>query len=209
MYEMRVSFRGVKVSSRVLNKFIIISMHKRTMQKLSYWFTIIYIEQWRSYFTGIFRGYYTCNHDYLGQLPLGNEAGDGVTEPCSRWKFIWRAVERRRRRERKRRRERERRMGIRRPRTRNGRKRRRRIGRRRGRRRSRSKRRRGGRGRSRRRRGGRSRSRRRRGGRSRRRRGGRSRSRRRDEEGRERSRRHANLNEMRTENGGLGFDGKQ
>ncbi|XP_014484112.1 PREDICTED: uncharacterized protein LOC106749304 [Dinoponera quadriceps] len=27
-------------------------------------------------------GYYTCNRDHLAQIPVEDEAGDGVTEPC-------------------------------------------------------------------------------------------------------------------------------
>lgn len=52
-------------------------------------------------------GYYSCNHDYLGQLSLGDGMGDGVMEPCplhparkrafAKWRREQRAKKRRRR----------------------------------------------------------------------------------------------------------------
>ncbi|KAL6255222.1 hypothetical protein P5V15_013560 [Pogonomyrmex californicus] len=48
------------------------------------------------------RGYYSCNHDYLRQLSLGDGMSDGVMEPCPEqpWRFGVRARKRRKRRAR-------------------------------------------------------------------------------------------------------------
>ncbi|XP_019697532.1 luc7-like protein 3 [Harpegnathos saltator] len=52
------------------------------------------------------RGYYTCNRDFLGRIPVEDEPGDGVTEPCPwgrrRWRVYWRKIRARRRKARER-----------------------------------------------------------------------------------------------------------
>ncbi|XP_032670387.1 pre-mRNA-splicing factor CWC25-like [Odontomachus brunneus] len=60
------------------------------------------------------RGYYTCSRDHLGQIPVEDEAGDGVMEPCpehrKKWRRYWRRIRERRRRARERYRARKRKL---------------------------------------------------------------------------------------------------